>query len=450
MKLSLAKSGVFWGLWTLVSCSNINTDVPVPHVAKVVDVKSVENYTKVLFETAPRTFNTVENFNALKGKYFGFSTGGSLKIQNIDGSLIVPNGFSGGQTPEIRYLNRNGVALARDYNSFVQMSSFYQFEKIYQNMEKVVGFSAEEFFRQFGFISILFEPKIILKSDTTTTSQVGKLNAAYVTGQKQFVLFKRSGIEEVPLATNPQVLSHEFGHALFEHVFYRNQTQTCKEPSSTDELNARQSNSRFEGRLEAEYVMRGFNEGFADFISFGNVGSTDILRSSIDIGLLADQRNFGVKRFVFQELSVRDKDILKEICGGEFYCIGTLFAKSLLSTMKDLNYSLDSLESRGEFTKKMVNSLFKTKEAMLSLGSDILPLPKDFVAKCEDAERGSDGLYKSTAVWQYHGQMTGAFLHAFVKSTDDSKMKSSLCKYFDEHFGSLGFPESARKICDQN
>ncbi len=47
-----------------------------------------------------------------------------------------------------------------------------------------------------------------------------KLNAAYLPGQSQFLLFQRSAIEQIPLAANLQVISHEFGHAVFDYVLF--------------------------------------------------------------------------------------------------------------------------------------------------------------------------------------------------------------------------------------
>ncbi len=106
----------------------------------------------------------------------------------------------------------------------------------------------DTFFSSFaaGRITAFFEPQITQEKGASSVAASMKLNAAYVPGQHQFLLFQRSGIENVPLAANEVVLAHEFGHAVFDYSFYRNDGEQ-------------------KSRFASEYAMRGLNEGFADF-----------------------------------------------------------------------------------------------------------------------------------------------------------------------------------------
>jgi hypothetical protein len=162
----------------------------------------------------------------------------------------------------------------------------------------------------------LFEPTLDLETSGISGSVSAKRNAAFVPGQGQFVLFERSRSERVPLAANLQVVSHEFGHAIFDYTFFDN---------------AFSANSPYAGN----FVVAGLNEGIADFTSFLWSRSGDVLSGSLSgIGAVAE-RNFVKSTFVLSDAS--------SLCSGGFYCLGTLFARSLWQVTVDLPQQASAL-----------------------------------------------------------------------------------------------------------
>jgi len=128
-------------------------------------------------------------------------------------------------------------------------------------------------------------------------------------------------------------------------------------------------------------------------------------------------------------------------CEGAFYCLGTLFARSLYQAMLALGLDPDDPDARGGFARDVVAAMRATKQAMRSLPADVVPLPSSGVARCERADR-LDAVYD--------GEMTGAFLAAFL-SQMPAGARDALCDTFADNFGALGFPEPAyRAECQES
>ena len=415
------------------SCSDESPGVLGEIKAQVVYLDRDEvarNGGRAVFKVGAQNFGYLKDLKQLDGDFLKIVRGGELSIKDIAGSQIMSDKFEGGTGPNLRFDVTGGVVVPRDYSTLAMLSSYYQYEQVFANLGKVTGIKVEDFVAKSGKLKALFEPTIKLETDSNTQVASQKLNAAYVSGQKQFVLFQRSAVEKVPLAANLQVIMHEFGHAVFEQTFFQNRFKAY----DSDQPNL---DRNFAGRLEQEYAIRGLNEGFADFMSYGLVGSTDILRSSIDIEDKADQRDFSKQRFVYSDLGSEDAS-RAELCNGSFYCIGTLFAHSLYQAMQALNIDGSNFDARTGMSSLVVTAVSKAQGTLKTLSTDIYPLPNSYVSSC-----GSGGIKGGDV---YNGKITGAFLNAFIANMPDNS-KKALCDAFANNFGDVGFPTAARKGC---
>jgi hypothetical protein len=360
------------------------------------------------------TFSWLQNLDQLDGNYFKFIFGGILTAKYVTGSIISAQSFEQSKSLDLRYKIVNGVVVPKDYPTMAMLSSYFQFDTIANNIQAMSGYSMDNINATFGKISIFFEPKIQLESDGSTIESSTKLNAAYVPGAHQFIMFQRSVLENVPLAANLQVVAHEFGHSIWEMSFESGKSPDCD-------------------RLKQEYVIRGLNEGFADMMSYTLTGSTDILRNSINFGNAADQRNFSVTSFTYDQIT----DSTNNICQQSFYCIGTLFSNALFNSQKNLNYdqtSLTGTSSRGAFMTMITNAIKVTKSNMTAL-----PTP-NFSDYCMPSNGNSSN---ST----YNGQILGSFFNALLTQISPPATQSQICTQLVNNFGSVGFPSSYRVGC---
>lgn len=385
------------------------------------------NEDNAAFQVKEVVFESLRDFDSLSGTYFEIVEGGQLFIKDIAGSQVQSDKFTGGGKPRLRYSVKNGVIVPRDYNTLLLLSAYYQFETVWRSLKDVTGISPDDFLSAMGKFRVMFEPKIRIETDASTLDASIKLNAAFVPSKAQFVLFQRSNLEKVPLAANLQVIAHEFGHALFERTFFENKFARCEDSSEVI------SNRTDVRRFAQEYAITGLNEGFADILSWGVTGSTDILRSSIDLGDVADQRNFALERFSFDDL-VLNSD---ELCSGSFYCIGTLFARSVRNAAIARGVNTKVAAQRQSVTKEVVNAVSKVQSSLRDFNAEVLPAPSAEVAACQTS---------SQVDLSYDGKVTGAFLAAFLKNVPEAN-RASYCSSFRTTFGTLGFPTSAQGDC---
>ena len=409
-------------LHLLIACQKQNKAQGPPYSAEVLQMNSM--LPSQLRSEAPTyhfgtgTFTWLQNLDQLDGNYFKFIFGGILTAKYVTGSIIAAQNFEQSKNLNLRYKIINGVVVPKDYSTMAMLSSYFQFDTIANNIQAMSGYSMDNINATFGKISIFFEPKIQLESNGSTIESSAKLNAAYVPGAHQFIMFQRSPLENVPLAANLQVVAHEFGHSIWEMSFENGKSPDCD-------------------RLKQEYVIRGLNEGFADMMSYTLTGSTDILRNSIHFGNAADQRNFSVITFNYDQITGGVADTTNNICQQSFYCIGTLFSNALFNAQKNLNYdqtSLNGSNARGAFMTTVTNALKLTKSNMTSLPAS------NFSDYCVPSNGNSSN---ST----YNGQVLGSFFNAFLNQISSSVLQAQICTQLANNFGSVGFPSSYRVGC---
>ena len=310
-----ATAGLVLGALAAAGCYGDPVGGP-PYRAEIIDLVEIDPGTgEPEFALATREFSFLDDLESLSPELRVYR-GGTLRIREIAGSVVQDGSFSDPGAPDLRYTSDGGVAVARDYPTLAMLSAYYQYERVLADLERVTGFTLDELADRVGQIQVFFEPAIEVEADTADQTVVQKFNAFYVPGNQQFGLAQRSELERVPLAVNRQVIAHEFGHALFEQTFQRNQREDC----DPDREAQNASDPLFAGRFSVEYAISGINEGYADFISFAYTGGTNPV-AALPVPSV-DERDMERTEFSFSQLVMSD-----DACRGRFYCIGTLFAR---------------------------------------------------------------------------------------------------------------------------
>ncbi|MBT8496110.1 MAG: hypothetical protein KJO07_23905, partial [Deltaproteobacteria bacterium] len=171
-------------------------------------------------------------------------------------------------------------------------------------------------------------------------------------------------------------------------------------------------------RLTSEYALAGLNEGFADFIAFSALGTTNVLGSYEFTG---DDRSLTRSAFDFRGI------------GSEcvsFYCLGTLFARSLYDAYVSLGNDPDDEDARGAFSREIVMALAATQETMAA--RDELPPADPAASECDLRLEISSS---------YDAQVTAAFLAAFLDNLT-GEIQAQVCDAAASNFGSA-FPANA-------
>lgn len=401
-------------LFALVACARkSNPAVSYPITASVIVFDSVDSSTGLAqFKVEDRKFSSLTDINTLSGADLQVSEGGDLAATFIGGDYILAPEFTGATKPQLRYVVANGVVVPRDYKTLALLSTYYQFETLFDQVEKKFGLTVPDILSEAPDhkLQVFFEPTMSYQDNDLVGTQAKKLNAAYLPSLRKFAIFRTSAAEQIPLSANLQVIGHEFGHTIFEHVFYK---------GSFDE------NDRYQN----EWAMRGLNEGFADFSSYTFTGSTDILRASIPYRALADERDFSLLSFSYENLGAADVEIT--YCAGGFYCEGTLFARSLYILKDEL--AKQNLVAADDFAKMLTSALASSLDDMKKI-----ELPARKSTADEGAKRDIG----------YDGRVIGAFLDSLVANLPQN-VQNVACEVFSSssNFGTQGYPIDMRQHC---
>ena len=377
-----------------------------------------------------KTLQTLEDPNALKGIFFEILTGRTLMLDPLKRSLTSREISASTNASPLRYSLKNNVMIARDTNSLLLLSSFYSFEQVFEKIEPATGLQPSTFIQLIGGrYQVLFEPTVEGQYSGLGARYSLKMNAAFNANADNFIIFRRSNLENIPLAANLKVISHEFGHALFKRAFFAQKAENCASNNET-EIAKNLSDKFFEGRFSIEYAISGFNEGYADFNSYVMTGSANPLEGSFTFGQL-ESRSLTGEPFYFSQLSS------DQPCAGRFYCIGTLFARSLYRASIKYKENSDDLMA---FSRRVYAAIESTPKFLREEPSaSLLPVPNRDIASCRA---------RNVISITYDGAISAAFLSAFLKGLPAGDEKVELCKYFNEFFGNDGFPKEARRVCD--
>lgn len=298
----------------LAACSADMESPSAPYRAHVLNLHPPRTATEVpTFRLESVEFSTAIDPRRLVAQDFRIMFGGNWEIRTVRGSIMTGEGFGGGEEPRLEYEIENGVMVPRNYQTLVLLSAFRNFDLLFSRLEGLTGLARDDLLAQRSALTVWFEPRIDLVDEGTSTSITSKLNAAFLPEQGQFLLFERSEAEVIPLAANLQVIAHEFGHAVFDRLFFG-------------------ANASGTSHLAENYALSGFNEGYADFFSFLMTGSANVLGASLSGMTAVDERNFAASQFTYATSILA----LDRKCGGDFYCIGTLYARSLYNVYRAL------------------------------------------------------------------------------------------------------------------
>ena len=421
--------------WTaaLLACSALlgacaaEEDPGPPYRAEVLELVATDPETGASsFALVESELDRLDDLDRLEGPDLAVRRGGELIIREINGSVVIDGRFEAPGRPGLRYAVEDGVVVPLDYPTLAMLSAYHQFSGVLDQVEAVASISVDEFVSRVGPIEAFFEPRIRMEQGVGATATV-KLNAFYMAETKQFGLAQRAGVEGVPLAANPKVIAHEFGHALFDQLFFEGAQRLCSEEEVADDpLSA--------SRLGAEYAISGFNEGTGDFVSFAMTGSASALQEVVRSDLadeLAEDRNLILDNFVYDDLQGPDRPC------GTFYCIGTLWARSLYRAMIQLGLDTADAADRAAFARVVLTALGEARASIAAQG--LMPPPSASVAGCNGDSSDPD----------HDGQVTSALLAAILVEMP-AEMRPALCGQLAERFGERGFsPEARATACPE-
>lgn len=378
------------------------------------------------FRYGPQDFALLTNLDRLSGPAFRMLLGGNLQIFESAGSVITSREFSGYQLPELRYRVVDGVVKPLDSLSLSMLSASYQFDSLIQNIERLTGEKIDQFFGGQDGIRILFHPSIAISESDVQIKKFEKENAAYIAGTRQFALFLPAEEERVPMNINPQVISHEFGHLIFEKSFFNGNFQRCTSGELHEE-------KLFPGRLELEYVVRGINEGFADFVSFVWTGSANVLGSSLGEGKMPRERDFASSNLQYDDYSIGEG----QVCQGRFYCIGTLWAKTLFDVYRARGLDPANRDARFLFLRDAVKLMQKTGESLRVSQGERLPVADQLTSSC---------LARDFLLPGNDGEMLASIFKSLLELLEKPQRKA-FCQSLAKNFGTSGFPTSVQGLC---
>jgi len=387
-------------------------------------VQTPSDVPKFIYGT--QTFPRLTDINNLSGPRLKVLQGGDLEIQETAGSVITSSQFSGYTTPNLEYRVVEGVVKPLNNKSLTLLSAGFQFDTLINKIEALTGLREDEFFQGFQEFNIIYHPAVKLQISDEQIRKYETTNAAYIAGVKQFALFTSGKDERVPMAFNPQIISHEFGHAIFEKTFFDNKYERCA-------IGTYKEQKIFPGRLESEFVIRGINEGFADFVSFVWTGSSNILQASLGDSVNTRERDFSSADFDYRDFSFEGTDV----CRGRFYCIGTLWAKTLFEVYKSRSLDPKNVDARQAYLREIVGVLTMVGETLRAFDGDRLPVPDDMASRCQTRD------YLSPS---YDEDVLAAFFEAFIDNVDSAQRKN-YCDAIAKHFDTSAFPNSSRGSC---
>jgi hypothetical protein len=237
----------------------------------------------------------------------------------------------------------------------------------------------------------------------------------------------------VQLAADARVIALELGHAIFDLAFFGDARDTCdREAAASSALDP-----WFPGRLPRELTIKGLNEGFADWISFAVTGGADPIASIVvpESETLEDvpRRLLTEDTFRWSQIDKYEATPDDARCRG-FYCIGTLFARSLVASYIEAGNDPTDEAARHAFSRAVVRALQGTEERMRERE---LPPPDPEQARCAQQREVSS---------ETDPPIIGAFMRAFLAGLPEAP-GASLCRQLVARFED-GFPSEFRLGCE--
>lgn len=298
---------VLAGLAGAFGCSREEPSGP-PFRARIVVPSGVDGKYKL----EDVTFDTLTSLNPLEGTVAAMVGGAVVDVSRVaevvtgDSSQIF---FDSGSGLKVDYTLDGDVVVPANFDSMVALGAYYYYERVFGYWRDNLGLSLDRFERA----NLYFAPQIEARSEGGSVSITIKVNAAFLTGARDFLLFRTSRLEQLPLSLNHYVLGHEFGHGIFDLEF-ANKDPMFYEDAADD----------------ASFELSAENEGIADFFGYMVTGSASQIQDSLPI--IKDARALPVA-WTYSTLGKVDPCDAATV-EGNFYCKGSVLASALYEASK--------------------------------------------------------------------------------------------------------------------
>jgi hypothetical protein len=296
----------------------------------------------------------------------------------------------------------DGVGVPRDITSLQVISAYHSLREVIAAVPELTGEDASVILPDRGF-EVWVHPKL----DDGNVSQEMTANAFYISPFDVFGLVAIDPIEKLPVGAAQPVLAHEFGH----HLFYRSfglADGDC-DPANHDE--------HAPGRLSVEPAIQGMNEGFGDLVSFAVTGVSNAV-ADVFPGKLSSERAVDVRLPNALVFRFGDNE-----CEGDFYCIGTLFTRSLVQASV----------MRGEDLTVRDVRMALVRDAFHAVAEVPPVLRERFSGSCDPLSL-------------INPNVVSAYLGTFVAHLPEAS-RATVCARFIENFGDLAFLPDDRGAC---
>lgn|GEM_PF-1872700 len=253
------------------------------------------------------TFKTLTDVDSVVGTYAYLSGNSIIDAQaELSANTVVGDDslyIDPGSDLRIDYsVDEDNVVIPRNFDSMDALAIYYTYESVLDYWITNFGFTVADF----GRLRLQYAPRIQMRNQNSQISQAIKLNAAFLPGSRDFLMFRTSALESVPFNLNLGVIAHEFGHAVFDYKFAGKDATFYDADSDISDDN-----------------LSGMNEGLSDYFSFMMTGRT--------IDFAESDSSFSLERVppVSWKLSTLQSTIDAGGCNGSYYCKGSILASAL-------------------------------------------------------------------------------------------------------------------------
>lgn len=294
-------------LLSLGACGRSKEDLG-PIRAKVVNANSSGFAYEVV------TFKYLQDVQHADGIIAAIRGGAALNAEGSVEDLISgdPNRIyskKGNQVYVDYFVDKDGVVVAKNFDSLAMLSLYYSFEQIVDFWVTNYDFRLEEFSK----FNVLYDPQLQVEKDNIKATATQRLNASYMPGLGDFFVWKTSRIEKIPLKMNPIVLAHEFGHKIFDMRFAKSNFEFSHSSNSSK---------------EAAEALSGINEGLADFMAWLFLPKLEFLQKTLDAKVFEE-------RIVPVAWTSKALTKNQKVCEGGFYCKGSVLNSALIELATD-------------------------------------------------------------------------------------------------------------------
>lgn len=255
-----------------------------------------------------------------------------------------------GYRPQAHFFrNQMGTYIAKDHTTLQMATVYAVMERMFHLDREVGAEGVNRYPRDIGINVVQMDHGLLVR------------NNAYYEGRSDAILLLTYSNENLPIPFNSGILAHEHFHSLFYKLVIKKLKEEKKVdlqlPDSPHEPLV-EKNKKHDDETEAqvraaytEVLLRGLNEGFADYWAFLFTGDPDFI--TVSIPSLQDSRSLLRKsekgpRFVYRQSEIKS-EILK------IFQHSTVVDEELV----DLSYSIGTSYSR--FLKSLSDQVAESR-----------------------------------------------------------------------------------------